>query len=49
MAALYCDNVTNNLGIGAYTDPALYGNRWQAVVSRPRTVGITVGYSFKGY
>jgi outer membrane receptor protein involved in Fe transport len=49
MGTLYVDNVTNNLGIGAYTDPALYGNRWQAVVSRPRTVGVTFGYSFKGY
>jgi hypothetical protein len=41
------NNITNNLGINSYTDPAIYGNRVQAVVSQPRTVGITVGYSFK--
>ena len=34
-------------GINSYTDPAIYGNRFQAVVSQPRTVGVTVGYSFK--
>ena len=49
MAAVYVDNITNNLGISSYTDPALYGNRYQAVVSQPRTVGVTFGYSFKGW
>jgi outer membrane receptor protein involved in Fe transport len=47
LASLYVNNITNNLGINSYTDPAIYGNRFQAVVSQPRTVGITVGYSFK--
>jgi outer membrane receptor protein involved in Fe transport len=47
LASLYVNNITNNLGINSYTDPAIYGNRVQAVVSQPRTVGITVGYSFK--
>jgi len=47
LASLYVNNITNNLGISSYTDPAIYGNRLQAVVSQPRTVGITVGYSFK--
>jgi iron complex outermembrane recepter protein len=46
-ATVYVNNVTNNLGISAYTDPAIFGNRYQAVVSQPRTVGLTVGYSFK--
>jgi iron complex outermembrane recepter protein len=47
LASLYVNNITNNLGINSYTDPAIYGNRYQAVVSQPRTVGVTVGYSFK--
>ena len=47
MGALYVNNVTNTLGISAYSDPAIFGNRYQAVVSQPRTVGFTVGYSFK--
>jgi outer membrane receptor protein involved in Fe transport len=47
MGSLYLNNVTNNLGISAYSDPAIFGNRYQAVVSQPRTVGFTVGYSFK--
>jgi iron complex outermembrane recepter protein len=46
-ARVYMNNVTNNLGISAYTDPAIFGNRYQAVVSQPRTYGLTVGYSFK--
>ncbi len=47
MGSVYLNNVTNNLGISAYSDPAIFGNRYQAVVSQPRTVGFTVGYSFK--
>ena len=47
MGSVYVNNVTNNLGISAYSDPAIFGNRYQAVVSQPRTVGFTVGYSFK--
>jgi len=47
MATLYVHNLTNNLGISSYSDPAIYGNRSQAVVSQPRTVGVTFGYSFK--
>jgi iron complex outermembrane recepter protein len=47
LASLYVNNITNNLGINSYTDPAIFGNRFQAVVSQPRTVGVTVGYSFK--
>jgi outer membrane receptor protein involved in Fe transport len=49
MATLYVHNLTNNLGINAYADPAIYGNRAEAVVSQPRTVGATLGYSFKGW
>lgn len=47
LASMYVNNITNNLGISSYTDPAIFGNRVQAIVSQPRTVGITVGYSFK--
>ena len=47
MGSVYVDNLTNNAGINSYSDPYNYGNNYQAVVSRPRTVGITVGYSFK--
>ncbi len=48
-ATAYVDNITNNLGINAITDPTFWGNRSQEVISRPRTYGITLGYSFKGY
>jgi iron complex outermembrane recepter protein len=47
LATVYVNNVTNNLGISSYTDPAIYGNRYQAVVSQPRTVGVTLGYSLR--
>jgi outer membrane receptor protein involved in Fe transport len=47
LASVYVDNITNTLGINAITDPTFWGNRTQAVVSRPRTVGLTLGYSFK--
>jgi iron complex outermembrane recepter protein len=45
-AMLYVDNLTNELGINSYTDPAQW-KYYQALVSRPRTVGFTIGYSFK--
>jgi len=45
--ALFVTNLTNNLGITSYQDPAIFGNRAQAIVSQPRTVGLTVGYSYK--
>jgi iron complex outermembrane recepter protein len=44
-ASLYVNNLTNELGITAYQDPALFGNRNQAIVSQPRTIGVTVSYS----
>jgi outer membrane receptor protein involved in Fe transport len=47
MGTLYVHNLTNNLGITSYQDPAIYGNRAQAIVSQPRTVGVRFGYSFK--
>ena len=47
LATLYVNNVTNNLGITSYQDPAIFGNRAQAIVSQPRTVGLTVSYSLK--
>jgi outer membrane receptor protein involved in Fe transport len=49
LATVYVDNVTNTLGINAITDPLFWGNRTSAVISRPRTFGLTLGYSFKGY
>ena len=44
---MYVNNVTDTLGIMSYSDPGIYGNRSQAVVSTPRTIGITLGYAFK--
>jgi outer membrane receptor protein involved in Fe transport len=44
---LYINNLTDNLGITSYQDPAIFGNRAQAIVSQPRTVGLTIGYSLK--
>jgi iron complex outermembrane receptor protein len=49
LGTVYLDNITNTLGINAITDPTFWGNRTQEVVSRPRTVGVKFGYSFKGY
>ncbi len=46
-ATVYVDNLTNRLGITSYQDPVLFGNRYQAIVSQPRTVGLTIGYSLK--
>jgi outer membrane receptor protein involved in Fe transport len=43
---LYVDNITNNLGITSFSDPANYGQNYQAIISRPRTVGFTIGYKF---
>ncbi len=45
--AVFVNNLTNNLGITSYQDPAIFGNRAQAIVSQPRTFGLTVGYSYK--
>jgi iron complex outermembrane recepter protein len=47
LATAYVDNITNTLGINAITDPTFWGNRTQEVISRPRTFGVTIGYSFK--
>jgi len=44
---LFVNNLTDNLGITSYQDPAIFGNRAQAIVSQPRTIGLTVGYSLK--
>jgi iron complex outermembrane receptor protein len=46
-ASMFCTNLTNTLGITSIQDPALLGNRAQSIVSQPRTVGLTVAYSFK--
>jgi outer membrane receptor protein involved in Fe transport len=47
IASLYCTNLTDNLGITSFQDPALFGNRAQAIVSQPRTIGLTLSYRFK--
>jgi len=47
VATLFCNNLTNNLGLNAYQDPALFGNRAQAIISQPRTIGVTLAYQFK--
>jgi outer membrane receptor protein involved in Fe transport len=48
--SLYVDNLTNNVGVNSYSDPANYSRKYyEAIVSQPRTVGFTVGYSFKGW
>jgi outer membrane receptor protein involved in Fe transport len=47
MGTVYVDNFTNALGISSYTDPAGYGKFYSAIVSRPRTFGISLAYSFK--
>jgi outer membrane receptor protein involved in Fe transport len=50
MGTVYVDNLTNRVGVSSYSDPANYGpSNYQAIVSRPRTIGLTVGYSFKGW
>ncbi len=46
-ATVFVNNFTNNLGISSYTDPSIFGNRVQAVISQPRTFGLTLGYAFK--
>jgi iron complex outermembrane receptor protein len=45
--ALYCDNVTDNRGVDSYEDPFNYSVHYQALVSRPRTIGVTVAYSLR--
>jgi outer membrane receptor protein involved in Fe transport len=46
-SSLYVENLTNEVGVNSYTDPSQWGRYYQALVSRPRTVGLTVAYSFK--
>jgi outer membrane receptor protein involved in Fe transport len=43
----YVNNLTNNLGVTAYQDPIVFGNRYLAIVTQPRTIGLTVSYWFK--
>jgi iron complex outermembrane recepter protein len=47
VTTLYCNNVTNTLGITSIQDPAQFGNRAETIISQPRTVGLSVAYSFK--
>ncbi|HEY5264713.1 MAG TPA: TonB-dependent receptor [Steroidobacteraceae bacterium] len=47
VSTLYVDNLTNQLGVNSYTDPIQWGKYYQALVSKPRTIGFTIGYSFK--
>jgi len=46
-ATAYVDNLTNVLGVNSFSDPLNYGTRYSALVSRPRTVGLTLSYSVK--
>jgi iron complex outermembrane recepter protein len=47
LTSVYVNNLGNVLGVTSYSDPAIYGNRAQAIVSTPRTFGVTVAYSFR--
>ena len=44
---LYVNNLADQRAISSYNDPGEYGYRYSAIVSQPRTVGVTLGYSFK--
>lgn len=44
---LYGENLTNQIGVNSYTDPVQWGKYYQALVSRPRTIGLTIGYSLR--
>jgi outer membrane receptor protein involved in Fe transport len=46
-ATVYVENLTNQVGVSSYSDPYNYGANYQAIVSRPRTYGFSVAYSFK--
>ena len=45
--AAYCNNLTNRIGVSSWSDPYNYASFYQAVVSTPRTVGISASYRFK--
>jgi outer membrane receptor protein involved in Fe transport len=47
VSTIYVDNLTNQLGINSYTDPIQWGKYYQALVSRPRTIGFTISYSVR--
>jgi iron complex outermembrane recepter protein len=47
VSTIYVDNLTNQIGINSYTDPIQWGKYYQALVSRPRTIGLTIAYSVK--
>jgi iron complex outermembrane recepter protein len=47
ISTIYVDNLTNQIGINSYTDPIQWGKYYQALVSRPRTIGLTIAYSVK--
>jgi outer membrane receptor protein involved in Fe transport len=47
VSTLWADNLTNQLGVNSYTDPVQWGSKYQALVSRPRTVGVTLSYWFR--
>jgi iron complex outermembrane receptor protein len=47
VSTIYVDNLTNQIGINSYTDPIQWGKYYQALASRPRTIGLTIAYSVK--
>jgi iron complex outermembrane receptor protein len=44
---LFGTNLTNVLGINSFSDPSNYVQFYQALVSPPRTVGLTLVYTFR--
>ena len=44
---LFGTNLTNVLGVNSFSDPSNYLQYYQALVSPPRTVGLTVVYSLR--
>jgi len=44
---LWGENLTDEIGVNSFTDPVQWGKYYQALVSRPRTIGFTVGYEFR--
>lgn len=49
MATLWGENLSNRVGVNSYTDPVQWGANYQALVSRPRTIGLTLAYSLHGH
>ncbi|HWW20856.1 MAG TPA: TonB-dependent receptor [Steroidobacteraceae bacterium] len=44
---LFGTNLTNVLGINSFSDPTNYQQFYQALITPPRTIGLTLAYSFR--